>query len=150
MSGDLPSSCADVGRHDGWWVRLPNVQHRKTVVCCCSNACVDFCKRQWFPSKPQLSVFCLFVYVCVCFCNSFTFIRDKYISLVLLHTNCIYTVQKIILAINVSSFYATFLSHDLIVTFIHRVGLEINMHLFSFLLAWNIFNVSIMNQEGNV
>jgi len=26
MSGDLPSSCADAGRHDGWWVRLPNVQ----------------------------------------------------------------------------------------------------------------------------
>lgn len=78
---------------------------------------------------------CLYMCVCVCFCNSFTFIRDKYISLVLLHTNCIYTVQKIILAINVSSFYATFLSHDLIVTFIHRVGLEINMHLFSFLLA---------------
>lgn len=95
--------------------------------CAAAVACVDFCKRQWFRSKPQLSVVC----VCVCFCNSFTFIRDKYISLVLLHTNCIYIVQKRMLAITVSSmFYATFLSQDLIMTFIHHVGLEINMDTF--------------------
>lgn len=67
--------------HDGWSVLLPNIQHRELVVCCCTNACVGFCRRQWLRS--------LFI-LCVCIYNSFIFSRDKCTYLTLMYTcNCI-------------------------------------------------------------